>query len=182
MPTSIVVSYTLDRTNRIVDVGGCWDNFALENDAANLLEPHILGREISEFVTGNTTRIFLFTMLDSSRVLDKPLTRPYRCDSPQYRRFMEMTLEPHPQGIVKLRHRLIRVEAVEYPIKFTIAPENAPKGLIKRCSMCNQINIKGDWLEASEAARQGLLTQAEQCQVIYGVCENCQRCLPKLRS
>lgn len=81
--TPYVVSYTLDRANRIVGVGGSWDNFALENDASNLLEPHILGREISEFVVGDTTRIFLFTMLDSSRVLEKLITRPYRCDSPQ---------------------------------------------------------------------------------------------------
>ena len=43
MSTPFVVSYTLDRANRIVGVGGSWDNFALENDAANLLEPHVLG-------------------------------------------------------------------------------------------------------------------------------------------
>ena len=178
--TSFIVSYTLDRANRIVGVGGSWDNFALENDASNLLEPHVLGREIIDFVVGDTTRIFLFTMLDSSRVLEKPITRPYRCDSPQYRRFMEMTLEPRPQGVIELRHRLLRVEAVDYPIKFTAVPGNAPKGLIKRCSMCNQIKIKGDWLESSEAISKGLLAKADQCQVIYGVCENCQRLLPKL--
>lgn len=179
MPTSLVVSYTLDHANRIVGIGGSWNCFALENGALNLLESQVLGRDIGEFIIGDTTRMFVFAMLDSARLLAKPITRSYRCDSPQYRRFMEMTLLPGPQDMIELHHRLVREEPVQYPIKFTVAPDGAHSGLVKRCSMCNRLNLQNRWLEADEAAHQGLLTQTATHLVIYGVCESCRRRLPK---
>ncbi len=58
---SLIVSYTLDRNNRIVDVGGEWDHFAIENDARNLVTPNVLGRPINEFIIGDVTCMFLLT-------------------------------------------------------------------------------------------------------------------------
>lgn len=172
---SLIVSYTLDRNNRIVDIGGEWDHFAVENDARNLVTPNVLGRSINEFIIGDATRMFLFTMLDCSRLLAKPLTRAYRCDSPQWRRFMEMTLEPTPHGVVELRHQLLRVEPTNHSITFTVAPTGSRHEFVNRCSICNRLRLQNRWLEADEAAHWGLLAKTGECPVIYGVCETCQK-------
>jgi len=172
---SLIVSYTLDRNNRIVDIGGEWDHFAIDNDARNLVAPNVLGRPIDEFIIGDATRMFLFTMLDCSRLLAKPFTRPYRCDSPQWRRYMEMTLEPTRQGTIELRHQLLWVEPIDHPVVFTVAPSGVRHDFVKRCSICNRLRIRNRWLEADEAAHWGLLAKSGECPVIYGVCETCQK-------
>jgi hypothetical protein len=173
--SSFVVSYTLDRNNRIISVGGSWDCFALENDAAGLLAPNVVGRDISDFIVGDSTLMFLLTMINATRLLAKPMTRSYRCDSPQYRRFMEMTLLPGPQDVVEIHHRLLREEPMQYPLNFTVTGNSVSNKLLKRCSMCNWINVRDTWLEPDEAVQRGWLENPGTYRVIYGVCESCQQ-------
>jgi hypothetical protein len=103
--------YRIDAAGRIVDVDPDWDRFALSNGGERATRAHVLGRPLADFLTGDITRMYLETALEAARLTGKPRTLPYRCDAPQRRRALEMTLEPLPGGDIIVRHRLLHSEA-----------------------------------------------------------------------
>jgi hypothetical protein len=171
----IGLSYTLDVSNTIVAVGGCWDDFARNNDGEAILAAKIIGRKLDEFVSGDTTRMFVRTMIMSARTLQRPLQRPYRCDSPQLKRFMEMILQPGVAGAVEIMHRQLRCEPIPRPVRLlAAAPGTASTGtLTKRCSLCNRVLTRGRWREIDDAVSAEHLAADSTVRVIFGVCGDC---------
>ncbi|ACV35413.1 hypothetical protein [Accumulibacter sp.] len=169
------LSYTLDSDDRIVSVGGDWDGFARENDGSEILARTVIGRRLDEFITGDATRMFVRTMLMSARTLKRSIRRPYRCDSPQFRRLMEMTIVPLAQEMLDVRHHQIRAEPLPYTITIAAVTSTAASGFVKRCSICNRIRAGKVWSEVDAAVIDGRLTVAATAalKVIYGVCPDC---------
>lgn len=179
---SEVLSYTLDKADNIVAVGGNWDAFARENDGESLLASKIIGCNLDQFIHGDITRMFVRTMIMSARTLQRPVLRPYRCDSPKLKRFMEMTVLPGAQGAVEVVHRELRSEPIAHPMPISAAPAGAGKRFVKRCSICNRVKAQDIWSEldaAIDAAR--IPAGAHDIKVIYGVCPDCLagRALPR---
>ena len=169
------LSYTLDGTDRIVAIAGDWDRFALANGGEAIIERRIIGRPLDEFITGDITRMFVRTMLMSARTTQRRIQRPYRCDSPELRRFMEMTILPGDGGQVEVVHRLIRSEVCRYPLPVAAARARSLTPPIKRCSVCNRIRLGQTWQEIDEAVSRGRLPQAVSpgLTVVFGVCPEC---------
>jgi hypothetical protein len=170
------LSYTLDETNAIIAVTGNWDRFAAENGGDDLLSMKIIGQRLDRFIAGDVTRMFVRTMLMSARTLKRNIQRTYRCDSPQIKRFMEMTIVPLGDGVLEVCHRHIRSEPYRYAVAFTPAAAGTTTGLIKRCSVCNRVRLRQSWRDADDA----LLSESPpaagattQLTVIYGVCPDC---------
>lgn len=163
--------YALDNHDRIIDVGGNWDDFALENDGKAVLRKHILGTPVFKHVEGDISAMYLRTLLSSVRLLGHPITRRYRCDSPGTKRFMEMTLTPDADNGVMIAHRLLRSESLPARFIFTVA-KGRPSFAI-RCSMCNRLKKEGEWLEPEVVWSKGMWADAEPKSVIYGVCDTC---------
>ena len=176
-PPASHLSYTLDLDDRIIAVTGNWDGFALANGGPAILSATIIGRRLDEFVSGDVTRMFVRTMLMSARMLKRSIHRPYRCDSPQLRRFMEMTVMPHGGGMLEVRHRQIRCEPLSCTVTIASVAAAPTSGFIKRCSICNHIRIRQVWSEVDEAILDGRLAKdaAAALRVIYGVCPDCLR-------
>lgn len=166
--------YRLDAADRIVEIGGCWNDFALANAGESVLAECVLGSDIYDHVSGDASRMFLHTLLTATRSLARDTTRPYRCDSPGVKRFMEMSLLPLADHGVMVAHRMIKVEPLPGRYDF-IASKNQPypPSRIVRCSICNRIKHAGEWLETDRAGALGLLSSSEPTPVIYGVCDAC---------
>ncbi len=114
--------YRLDRNDRIVEVGGTWDHFAQENGGEDVVSDRILGTQLFKHVSGKTSRDFIWTAVDSVRKLAAPRRFAYRCDSPEFKRFMEMLITPDAAGGLLVEHTTLRVEArsgqyVSSPVK-----------------------------------------------------------------
>jgi hypothetical protein len=168
------MSYTLDRSDTIVAVSGNWDNFALDNNGEKTLSDQVVGRKLDQFITGDDTRMFVRTMIMSARTLRRPIYRPYRCDSPKLKRFMEMTVLPRDGGAVEVIHRELHSEPVFHNIPIIAAPVGTCRAYLKRCSLCNRVQAQGVWSEIDEAINtQRLETSASSLKVIYGVCPDC---------
>lgn len=167
--------YRLDRKDTIVDVGGAWDRFANENDGQSLTAERIRGQSLFAHIVGTATREFVWTLLDAARKLQQPVTRCYRCDSPTLKRYMEMTIEPDPRGLLLVRHRLLSTEPLQRPIVFKVAASGtARRALIVRCSSCNRVRAEGAWLEPEAALSKGQVpTDQGVARVAYGVCSDC---------
>ena len=113
--------YRLDNTDRIFDTGGAWNQFAKENAGTELLGSAVIGRSLYDFIHGDVSRMFVRTLVDGVRILNRPRMVPYRCDSPGLRRYMEMSITCEPGGGILLEHRQVREETTQQQIKLTFS-------------------------------------------------------------
>ena len=169
------LSYTLDASNAIIAVSGDWDRVALDNGGEQIISRRIFGRRLDDFITGDVTLMFVRTMLMSARTLKYVIRRPYRCDSPQFKRSMEMTIVPRAQGVLEVCHRQLGSEPYRYPLAFKGTASGAAANFIKRCSICNRVRVGQTWSEVDDAVRAGRLPRdaGATLMVVYGVCPEC---------
>ena len=171
-------SYWLDAENRMVRVGSDWDRFASENDGDKVLAAHVLGRPIWDFIRGDVTRMWYEAVIKLCRLRGSSLGRPYRCDTPNKRRFMQMAIVPEESGLLRFDHTILSVEPIRPPVYFRAAlhAEGVPS---MRCSMCGHISRDGSkWLEPEPSPAGDGKTALAPLPVIYTVCQECQRLLP----
>lgn len=161
-----VTVYYLDERDVIVDVNAAWNDFALQNGGI-LLADEVIGEKLLRFVTGEPTRMYINTVLESARTLGRRAVRPYRCDSPGLKRFMEMSVVPEAGKRLRLEHRCVRVEQRDPPVAFEYRPGRTA---VRCCSICNRIEHRGQW---AEAAQQITGRSTMRLDVAYEVCSNC---------
>lgn len=160
--------YRLDNTDRIVETGGAWNQFAKENAGTELLGSAVIGRSLYDFIHGDVSRMFVRTLVDGVRILNRPRVVPYRCDSPGLRRYMEMSITCEPGGGILLEHRQVREETISRNFDFKVGVRSVNQ-LIVRCSHCNTVKKNGVWGEPETVLLEG----DKLVPVIYGVCETC---------
>lgn len=161
-------AYVLDNRHRIVSVSGAWDEFADENGGVTVSVADVCGRELWDFVAGDTTRMWLETVFQFSRLHGMSIERPYRCDSPDLKRFMRMRIDHEIGGILRIEHLITGIEQRSVPVSIRYGG-NARQ----RCSICGRVHC-GGWQETLAEHAEG----SKGIIVIYTVCEDCQRLLP----
>lgn len=163
---SDVTVYYLDARDVIVDVNAAWNAFAQQNGGI-LLADEVIGEKLTRFVTGEPTRMYISTVLEGVRTLGRPAVKPYRCDSPGLKRFMEMSVVPEAGKRLRLEHRCLKVEGREPAVAFEYRPG---KTAVRCCSVCNRIEHRGAWVEAAERITG---VKFARLDVAYEVCGNC---------
>lgn len=172
MSTDVI--YRLDAKDVIVEVGGAWDDFARHNGGPGLEADRVVGRSLYEHVTGEVTRMFVWTMFDAVRKLGVERTQPYRCDTPDLKRFMEMQIVPGPGGTVLVRHRLVATEPIIPHVKVRAVMRGTPlRQMVLRCSSCNQFRHEGHWLER-EHLPIDIEGAGSDLQIAYSICPSCR--------
>lgn len=173
-PVCMDVEYVVDTKDKVVSVNEAWDVFALSNNAPGLHSEWVIGRDWREFVQGDATRMYMEAMLSATRLLGKRVAQSYRCDSPQEKRYVQLTVELLADHHVRFRHHTTQVSAQKYVVNYVVpkTPVVVSKK-IKRCSMCNRIELQGVWQETEQAVESGLLKEGAEVPVFYGICPSC---------
>jgi hypothetical protein len=170
------LSYRLDKQDRIVEVGGDWDRVARENDGTEVVADRIIGTKLYAHVADEPSRMFVWTMLDSVRKLFRPSVKLYRCDCPDFKRQMEMTILPETGGGLLVEHRLIGIEKQPLRLRFAgqVRSSLPARALILRCTMCVKLKVSGVWHEPDETMLAALEQKDCAVQVAYGICDDCK--------
>lgn len=170
--------YTLDQKQRIIGLDGPWDEFYQENGGAGLSFTEIEGQSIFRYVTGDHTRMWLQSIIQLVMAGGKPVERPYRCDSPEMRRYMQMRVVPAGPGTMTFEHHLLSMEPREKTVDIHYGGVFTRKDLRMRCSVCGRIRLEGRWLEPE----LGVSGNGNKVMVTYTVCESCSEAVPDLFS
>jgi hypothetical protein len=163
-------SYWLDKEDKIVKVCSNWDHFALNNEGEDVLGYKISSKPIWNYISGDISKMWLRALIDLCRLTEKTIERPYRCDSPELRRYLKMKISIEEGNLLRFDHIVERLEDREKPVYFEHA---TVAGVAFRCSICGQVHLKGKWYEPDDRS-------ALQCQeqgkfiVAYTVCDNCR--------
>ncbi|MHC1744204.1 MAG: hypothetical protein AB9873_14380 [Syntrophobacteraceae bacterium] len=182
----LLTIHRLDPEDTISFVDAEWIAFAHANWDRTLKIDKILGRSLWDFIQDSATIDLWKLVLARVREGQFFLRIPYRCDSPDLRRFMEMGIAPYPDGSIETHNRILREEPREPdPILDAHAPRSGETLCI--CSLCKRVlDPKGltepstadgsrqSWVEIEELSnRSQLLDQASFPRLTHTVCPAC---------
>ena len=170
-----IYKYQIDEYDKIKCVSENWDKFAAENDALDLVsKPQVLNRPLWDFITDIETRHLYSIVIDRVRKENVPVDIPFRCDSPNLRRFMKMTIKPLSDNKVRFKSEIMRVEKRE-PLKILDKNETRSNENIEMCSFCKKIKMaKNKWGDTEDAIQiLHLFDYAKPPQITHGLCPEC---------
>lgn len=164
-------TYRIDRDDMVTEVGGLWDKFAEENGAAGL-RASVIGRSIWDFIGHLFVQRLYRELFDATRRLGKPVNVDFRCDSARVLRYMEMRIDPLPDGGLEVQSRLVLEQDRARPLVQDVIFRNVQQGM-SMCSRCNSVYVRQleRWMEISEALEGGWIN--EPLKVVYGMCALC---------
>ena len=169
-------AYELDTELRIRAVDLAWSEFAQANAAPELVvPPGPMGQGVFGYIHDATT-VHLYQKL-FERVLRTglPVVFPFRCDSPEVRRFLEMEIRPSPSSGLQLQTRVVRLEP-RTPSPLLDQAVRRDRSLVRMCSWCKAVDVGGRWCEVEEAvAALGLFERELLPAITHGICQPCQQ-------
>lgn len=167
------VSLWVDGGNRILAVNDAWDGFAAGNDGSEVFRDRVIGTDLLVWIRGDETRMMLAALMQFVRLTGENVRREYRCDSPELRRYMRMTVHRERSGLVRFDHELLRTEPMQPAVRFAV-PGAPDAKTVRRCSMCNRVELANAWWNGDEAAREGRLPASNAGSVRYVICPLCR--------
>jgi hypothetical protein len=147
---SAACRYEIDAADRISAVSEPWLAFARENDAPRLTRDAVVGRPLWDFIAGEETRELYRAVLRRVRDEDVSIVLPFRCDSPDFRRWMRLVMTPREMGRVCFDGILVRKRE---RLHLGIIDPHAPRlpEPLPMCSCCKRVLLESRWLEPEDA-------------------------------
>jgi two-component system cell cycle sensor histidine kinase/response regulator CckA len=170
MPNTLV-TYQIDGRDRITSVSDSWAPFAIANDGASAAT-NVIGSPLWNFVSDATTQHVYRDLIARVRG-GRTVAFSFRCDSPDLRRFMRMTMSPGPQGAVTFDSLVVRTEA-RVALAVTALADYRKTDLMRVCGWCKRVAVADEWLEVELAIdRLGLLAGPPPSGITHGMCPAC---------
>lgn len=171
---SPVYDYCLGSDGVILSVSDDWLKFACVNQAPELTRDVVVGRNVWEFVAGDSTRELYQMMFRRVLRSEQSLVVPFRCDSPDRFRFMKLAIEPTSDQTLQLSGLLVREQSrprLKLLDRF-VERSSQPLGI---CSVCLRVQIfEEKWIECDQAVdRLDLFHSSELPLLDYRVCPEC---------
>jgi hypothetical protein len=168
------IVYQIDTNDVLVFVNEQWNLFAAENGSASLVSQYVYNRSIWEFIHDAETRQFHEILLEKVRSGKEIRNLPFRCDSPELRRFMEMDISMTAGEGVEYRCRTIKTEARD-PVSLISGNVHDGETFLRMCSWCKKIDTGNQtWEEIEDAIRHlGLFSDKCIPQISHTICETC---------
>ncbi len=170
-----IYRYTIDRDDRITGVSDNWLAFAVDNDGADTCHPdRIVGHLLWKFINDIETRTIYRMILETVRVKQRRVSFPFRCDSPDKRRYFEMTVVPEKEAHVEFLSHLRKTKP-RPALKLFDAKAGRSDEKIRICSMCRKIEVaEHKWVEAEKAVSSLKLLAQDHLPILsHGICLLC---------
>ena len=178
------ISYSINSRDEIIFVNENWSDFALANNAPDIVEDSILKRNLWNCISDSTTEYIYREILRKVRA-GQSMQIKLRCDSAELRRLIELTisLQPNGEDVLFVSHTVWKQARPSQIILSRDAPLTA--NLLIICSWCEKVDTgMENWQEVEEAVKiLGLFETENLPQISHGICDVChQAMLGKLNS
>ena len=166
--------WIIDDADKIVHVNDDWLAFAGENTAPQLTASLVLNQPIWRFIQGQETIYIYKQIFGRVRAGKSPVKFPFRCDSPDCRRFMEMKLSLLAGGAIQFIAQILRQEWRQ-PLDILDASRDISEEFLKICSWCKKVNIPGRGWGEIEAAIEALdlFGNHSMPRMTHTICDSC---------
>lgn len=166
--------YRVDADDVLIWTDNSWSWFARNNGATELAQSSVQGRCLWDFIADESTRRLYAQVHRRVRTTGKPLVLPVRCDSPNLKREIQMTISKEESGVLHYRCVQLRVEVQTFlaMLEPTI-PRSSER--LKMCSCCKKLCVEPEgWVDIEKvAAVLHLFAREVAPQLDYSVCPDC---------
>ena len=165
--------YTIDQNNCLTEVNDAWIAFAQSNDAPEISRQSVVGHSLFDYIAGTESQQVYKTILEKVRHTGGSTVIPFRCDSPNRRRFMELRIERKPGDHVDFASTLVREE--RRPSAELLEANRPVSDLVLTiCGWCKRFSVDDAWMEVEHAMRElDLFGWAVLPRLNHGVCDTC---------
>jgi hypothetical protein len=165
----------IDAAGTVIEVNDQWHEFSRENQLAGAPSLSSVGRPFWDHMGNRTIVHFLLALVAKVRRTGREIAVPFRLNTPQKRRQLELRLLRKPAGMVEFRWRIQREERLDARSKKpweNLWPRYSDD-LIRMCSWCKRVAAP-DWVEVDEAVRRLKLFESDPIpRVTHTICETC---------
>ncbi|MCP5155872.1 MAG: hypothetical protein H6983_17005 [Ectothiorhodospiraceae bacterium] len=182
--TSEPVEYTLGADDTIEAANPAFWRFASANEAT-LTERDVLGTSLFRFIADTATAQVYRALHRCVRETGRPLVLPYRCDSPERLRGLEMVISPLADSRLLIRNLTRRIERRPGGRAVRLAHGRAAGGrrpyhpMLRFCSICNRGAVSRDgWMELHDLVSSEFERFAGE--PIAAVTQPCSHCIGEL--
>jgi len=175
------VTYSIDADDRIRSIDDAWLEFARLNDAPELTRAAVIGRSLWEFVTGVELRRLYGILLSKVRADDTRIVLPFRCDSPDERREMRLTLSSLHAGAVRFEGVLVSSRRRPWlAILHPGIPHSDQRVVI--CGICRRLRTPaGGWEELEDVVEtMKLFSGPRPPSLDESICTQCLAAVSRL--
>ena len=169
-----LICYVIDADDRIESVSGPWDAFATANGAPALTVASVVGRPLSSFITDPTTSHIYTRLIRRVRQDDRMVRLELRCDGPECRRWLRLTVEPLSDLRVRFESRIVRekTRGTVALLDRTIPRAGQP---VRVCSWCDSVHTPRGWRDLEEGVPElGLFDTGPLPPITHGICPACE--------
>ena len=169
------MKYRIDADDRITRVNAAWLEFAQENEAGELTETNVVGQKIWRFIAGSVIRSLYRELFADLRREHQEVLLPFRCDSPETVRHMEMTLRSAPCGGIDFESRMVLAKGRE-PVTLLARKTTRSDEQLPICSFCRRLMIDDEGLPVQHVLeRRRWFGAAAVPRLTEALCPNCLR-------
>lgn len=179
MSNILNISYVINERNEIVFVNEDWSELAIANAAPELVAENILNRNLWDFISGDTTREVYKNLVEKVRA-GRAVNFDLRCDSPDQRRFTEMSITLQENKHIRFDSRVVNAEKRVVQNVFQSDERRSDKVIVV-CSWCKKVDMRdGTWREIEEALSNLELFESDNIpKMSHGMCISCYRAISK---
>jgi hypothetical protein len=172
--------YQLNASDEISSVNEEWLRFARANDGEPLLPPQILGRPLWDFIGDMETQHIYRLLHRRVRTRGEPVRLSFRCDGPERRRLLELSISAGAEQGLSYRVRTVREEDRK-PVPLLDPHRPRSETFVTMCGWCKRVSAPPHgWLEVEEAVDAlSLFAEPRPPQLTHGICGQCSQSLQR---
>ena len=134
-------SHKVDAKGIIVNVSDNWQSFAEENlGVSTCLPKNVIGTHLFDHIQDPETKHLYELIMHKVRKYRRNAMISFRCDAPDKRRYLELTVIPLKDGSLEFKSQIIRTELREF-VELMRSDIERSEEYLKICSMCKKIAI-----------------------------------------
>lgn len=152
-----------------------WNSFAKGNHGEDNTNKMVMNNNLMDFISDPETREIYRMLVEKAKKTKHTVKVPFRCDSPEDRRFLVMEIEQLENGLIEFRSILKKSEKRK---TVRLLERNIPRNddFVKICSWCKKVYIPetDSWAEAEEAVIHMKLFEMDKLpSLTHGICDKC---------
>ena len=160
----------IDRTLRVVSTDSSWDLRADSFGHDELTGDFLIGSCVLDHLKGEATKRFYREVYERAFSTQESCKIDYRCDAPDRKRFMRLSIEPRDE-VLHCFHETLRV------IPFT--EQDRSMALLYHyvtvCSVClSQMDKNGIWHDHKKRVADQPMKAPSDNEVLWTVCPRCR--------
>ena len=172
MPDTRTFIHRIDADDIIEYVNEAWVEWAGENWDAEEAR-RVVGMPMFEYLHSRSVRHVYRVLLNRLRGLAGRVALPYRCDSPDTRRWMEVEIEVLERDAVEFRSRILKEEPRD-PVPVLLPETERSEELLMMCSWCKKIHVP-PWMEVELAIKDlDLFGEPTMPRLVHTICDVCR--------